>query len=237
MFSKKVWVSVVWAAFRERNFEVGEPFLRARSVPSKYCFFRTYASAKRIFLIKSHISSLFLHLIPLVPPSYATYLPPISIGTSLGPHWNLIGTSSEPHRMMSVSSSSYYWDLYKSHLIWFLLPLTQKKSHSPCAYAIFLLPLRSNLLHHIYYKNNHHYPSSNYGTQVLSSLWCSVYLSARESRQVPMCRCGTLSRNSCTSGSAIPQPMPLPQVPVGVLCLSNVCLLSRIIRVFPASKP
>ena len=34
MFSKKVWVSVVWAAFRERNFEVGEPFLRARSVPS-----------------------------------------------------------------------------------------------------------------------------------------------------------------------------------------------------------
>ena len=62
------------------------------------------------------------------------------------------------------------------------LPLTQKKSHSPCAYAIFLLPLRSNLLHRIYYKNNHHYPSSNYGTQVLSSLWCSVYLSARESR-------------------------------------------------------
>ena len=116
--------------------------------------------------------------------------------------------------------------------------LYTKKSHSPCAYAIFLLPLRSNLLHRIYYKNNHHYPSSNYGTQILSSMWCRVYLSARESRQVPMCRCDPLSCYSCTSGSTIPQPMPLPQVPVGVLCLSNVCLLSRIvIRVFPASKP
>ena len=52
-------MSVVWAAFRERNFEVGEPFLRARSVPSKYCFFRTYASAKRFFLIKSHNLPLF----------------------------------------------------------------------------------------------------------------------------------------------------------------------------------
>lgn len=36
-----------------------------------------------------------------------------------------------------------------------------------------------------------------------------------------MCRRGTLSRNSYTSGSAIPQPMPLPQVPIGVLCLST----------------
>ena len=79
--------------------------------------------------------------------------------------------------------------------------------------------------------------SINYGTQILSSLWCCVYLSARESHPVPMCRRGTLSLCSCTSSSAIPQPMPLPQVPVGVLCLSNVCLLSRIyIRVFPASK-
>ena len=91
---------VVWAAFRERNFEVGEPFLRARSVPSKYYFFRTYASARRIFLIKSHISSLFLHLIPLVPPSYATYLPPISIGTSSEPHWNLIGISPNDERII-----------------------------------------------------------------------------------------------------------------------------------------
>ena len=107
--------------------------------------------------------------------------------------------------------------------------LYTKKSHSPCAYAIFLLPLRSNLLHHIYYENNHHYLSSNYGTQVLSSLWCCIYLPARESRQVPMCRRGTLARCSCTSGCAIPQPMPLPQVPIGVLYLGNLCLLSRMI--------
>ena len=110
-----------------------------------------------------------------------------------------------------------------------LYPLHLKKSHSPCAYAIFLLPLRSNSLHRIYYENNHHYLSSNYGTQVLSSLWCCIYLSARESRKMPMCRRGTLSRNSCTSGCTIPQPMPLPQVPVGVFYLSNVCLLSRMI--------
>ena len=91
IFSRKVWVSVVWAAFRERNFEVGEPFLRARSVPSKYCFFRTYASAKRIFLIKSHISPLFSSPYPFSSPFVchllATYL-----------HRNLIGISSEPHR-------------------------------------------------------------------------------------------------------------------------------------------
>ena len=52
-----------------------------------------------------------------------------------------------------------------------------------------------------------------------------------------MCRRGTLSCYSCSSGCAIPQPMPLPQVPVGVLCLSNVCLLSRIyIRAVHAFK-
>ena len=76
MFSKKVWVSVVWAAFRERNFEVGEPFLRARSVPSKYYFFRTYASAKHIFFIKSHISPLFLLRFPFVN-GLGKYLPPL----------------------------------------------------------------------------------------------------------------------------------------------------------------
>ena len=90
----------------------------------------------------------------------------------------------------------------------------------------------------IYYENNHHYPSSNYGTQILSSMWCRIYLSTWESREVPMCRRDPLSCYSCTSGSTIPQPMPLPQVPVGVLYLGNLCLLSRIIiRVFPASKP
>ena len=44
------------------------------------------------------------------------------------PHRNLIGTSSESHRMMSVSSSSYYRDLNNSHLIWFSLTL-YKKNH------------------------------------------------------------------------------------------------------------
>ena len=42
------------------------------------------------------------------------------------PHRNLIGTSSESHRMMSVSSSSYYRDLNNSHLIWFSLTLYTK---------------------------------------------------------------------------------------------------------------
>ena len=44
---------------------------------------------------------------------------------------------------------------------------------------------------------------------------------------MPMCRRGTLSRYSCASNRAIPQPMPLPQVPVGVFYLGNLCLLSR----------
>ena len=156
-------------------------------------------------------------------------MPPTCHLSPSEPHRNLIGTSSEPHRMMSVSSSSYYRDLNNSHLIWFSLTLYTKKSHSPCAYAIFLLPLQSNLLHRIYYKNNHHYPSSNYGTQILSSMWCHFPLSARESRNMPMCWSSTCSRHSCTSGCAIPQPMPLPQVPIGVFYLGNLCLLSRMI--------
>ena len=162
-------------------------------------------------------------------------MPPTCPLSPSEPHRNLIGTSSESHRMMSVSSSSYYRDLNNSHLIWFSLTLYTKKSRSPCAYAIFLLPLQSNLLHHSYYENNHHYPSSNYETQILSSMWCRIYLSARESRQVPMCRRGTLARCSCSFGSAIPQPMPLPQVPIGVLYLGNLCLLSR--RVFGYTLP
>ena len=47
----------------------------------------------------------------------------------------------------------------------------------------------------------------------MSSLWCRIYLPARESRKVPMCRRGTLSCYSYASSRAIPQPMPLPQVP------------------------
>ena len=68
-------MSVVWAAFRERNFEVGEPFLRARSVPSKYYFFRTYASAKHIFLIKSHNLPLFALFSTTLPRTNYRALP------------------------------------------------------------------------------------------------------------------------------------------------------------------
>ena len=92
-------MSVVWAAFRERNFEVGEPFLRARSVPSKYYFFRTYASAKRIFLIKSLISPLFLLLFPFVSPFVCHLLAPYL-------HWNLIGISSKDKYMIKQLSPS-----------------------------------------------------------------------------------------------------------------------------------
>ena len=41
----------------------------------RYYFFRIYASARRIFLRKSHILPLFLLLFPFVLPLYATYLP------------------------------------------------------------------------------------------------------------------------------------------------------------------
>ena len=52
-----------------------------------------------------------------------------------------------------------------------------------------------------------------------------------------MCWRGTLAYCSCASGSAIPQSMPLPQVPVGVLYLGNLCLLSRMIRALHAFNP
>ena len=148
----------------------------------RYCFFRTYASAMRIFFVKSQISPLFLFsyflLFPVVYHLSATYLPPISIGTSLEPHWNLIGTSPNDERVIKQLLPRL-----KQLSLDMIFPYTlHKKSHSPCAYAIFSLPLRSNLLHRSYYENNHHYPSSNYGTQILSSMWCHVYLSARESR-------------------------------------------------------
>ena len=74
-------MSVVWAAFRERNFEVGKPFLRARSVPSKYCFFRTYASAKHIFLIKSHNLPLFALFFAFFYSSHASNLQGSALST------------------------------------------------------------------------------------------------------------------------------------------------------------
>ena len=43
--------------------------------------------------------SLPLHFTPYtLHRGFAALLPPVSIGTSLEPDWNLIGTSSEPHR-------------------------------------------------------------------------------------------------------------------------------------------
>ena len=79
--------------------------------------------------------------------------------------------------------------------------------------------------------------SVNYGTQILSSLWSCVYLPTRKSRQVSMCRCIALSRHPCLYRRAIPQPMPLPQVFVGVLSLSTLWYCPECIRVFPASTP
>ena len=105
IFLKKVWVSVVWAAFRERNFEVGEPFLRARSVPSKYYFFRTYASATRIFFIKSqfrfHIKSIFASFFFSYFLLYPLCMPTICHLPAPYLHRNLIGTSSESHRNLA----------------------------------------------------------------------------------------------------------------------------------------
>ena len=75
-FLKKNECTVVWAAFRDRNFEVGLP--KAMSVPSKL----------------QHCHSTLGHsphiLFPCVPPLSATYL-----------HRNLIGISSEPHRNLT----------------------------------------------------------------------------------------------------------------------------------------
>ena len=53
-------------------------------------------------------------------------MPPTCHLSPSEPHRNLIGTSSESPRMMSVSSSSYYRDLNNSHLIWFSLTLYKK---------------------------------------------------------------------------------------------------------------
>ena len=146
-------MSVVWAAFRERNFEVGKPFLRARSVPStvvKISHIRkreTHFFNKKSYFIS--FSSPYPFSSPFVCHLLATYL-----------HRNLIGISPNDERIIKQLLPRL-----KQLSFDMIFPYTlQKKSHSPCAYAIFLLPLRSNLLHRIYYENNHHYPSSNYGT-------------------------------------------------------------------------
>ena len=145
-------------------------------------FFAHTQARDIFFFVKSHISPLFSSPYPFSSP-FVCHLPAPYL------HWNLIGTSSEPHRnLIGISPNDeriikHLLPRLKQLSFDMIFPYTlHKKSHSPCAYAIFLLPSQSNLLHRIYYKNNHHYPSSNYGTQVLSSLWRSVYLSARESR-------------------------------------------------------
>ena len=76
----------------------------SRSVPSKYYFFRTYASAMRIFFVKSHISPLFSSPYPFTSPFVchlpAPYLHWNLIGTSLESHWNLIGISPNDERII-----------------------------------------------------------------------------------------------------------------------------------------
>ena len=94
-FLKKNECTVVWAAFRDRNFEVGLP--KAMSVPSKVQQFLTYASKINNF-------AFFLLLFPVIPPLYATYMPPISIGTSSEPDRNLIGTSPSDERIIKQLS-------------------------------------------------------------------------------------------------------------------------------------
>ena len=68
---------------------------------SKYAEFVPQTAGQLEGADKSHVSTseivpqvLRYHgLVPFSPPLFATYFPPISIGTSLEPDWNLIGTS------------------------------------------------------------------------------------------------------------------------------------------------
>ena len=78
----------------------------------RYCFFCTYASAMRIFFVKSQISPLFLFsyflLFPVVYHLSATNLPPISIGISSESHRNLIGISPNDERIFKQLSPKYH---------------------------------------------------------------------------------------------------------------------------------
>ena len=70
----------------------------------RYCFFCTYASAKRIFFNKksyfTSFSSPYPFSSPFVCHLLATYLHRNLIGTSSEPHWNLIGTSPNDERII-----------------------------------------------------------------------------------------------------------------------------------------
>lgn len=65
-FLKKNECTVVWAAFRDRNFEVGLP--KAMSVPSKYN--KKYASNARIFYFNTILKRITYNsqLLPLCLP-------------------------------------------------------------------------------------------------------------------------------------------------------------------------
>ena len=100
----------------------------------RYCFFHTYASARHIFLIKSHNLPLFSSPNPLSSPFVCHLLAPYLhwnlIGTSSESHRNLIGTSSESHRMISVSSSNY--QRYLNSSLFIILPLRSTASRLAC---------------------------------------------------------------------------------------------------------
>ena len=90
-FLKKNECTVVWAAFRDRNFEVGLP--EAMSVPSKY---NNFSHTQ----VKSTISLFFFSYFQLFP----LCMPLICHLSPSGPHRNLIGTSPSDERIIKQSS-------------------------------------------------------------------------------------------------------------------------------------
>ena len=74
---KKMWVSAVWAAFRERIFEVGEPLYGARSVSSKVLLFSHIRKSTRVFFLekrqKSYIYQTILCYYGFITNIFANY--------------------------------------------------------------------------------------------------------------------------------------------------------------------
>ena len=147
----------------------------------RYCFFCTYASAKRIFFNKKSYFPSFL--LPF-PCHLGKYHPPL--------HLTLYTTPTTFTSQNDANNTLFHIKtcIYQPKAL-----LLQRKSD--------FSPHKMMWIRYL----------GNYGTQILSSLWCCVYLPAWESRQVPMRRRGTLTCCSCPSSRAIPQSMPLPQVP------------------------
>ena len=71
----------------------------ARSVPSKY-----HKKYKRSGVFATFCERTFEVDEPVIPLLYATYLPLISIGTSLELHWNFIGISPSDERIIKQLS-------------------------------------------------------------------------------------------------------------------------------------